>query len=396
MSERDKLVYDWIDSALPTVFISYSWDDSLVADEIERELTGKANIIRDKKNVPHWGSLSKFMKSIREQDFAVLIISEQYLTSDACLYEVMQLMKDEGWSNKSMYVVLEGSNIYKSLGRAKYVEYWATHCNSLGETIKALPPSSTAELSADLRKATMIRDNIGEFLSVVADSSNPKKSAALKAIINRVQPGKPSKQGSKKKIKAQSNQVDSTLSMKAVSILVTACSKGEGIIICTQTLSGYEIAINSTSFVRLSYDAGKEIASWKSALKSLLDLQLIEDHGKKQEVFVLTELGYNTADEIKAGFNGEHIDCEKCHYSGPSSNDKCPICGFQKRTLTATETKVLSYITEHVNTNSSETSQACGLSTQQVRRVVQYLSDLGLIEIKRVGRMKQYNIKVDK
>lgn len=173
--------------SLPTVFISYNWDNDDVASVVETELSGKANVHRDKKDIPNWGSLSDFMKSIRKQDFAVLIVSEPYLKSDACLFEVMQLMKDENWDRKAMFVVLNDAHIFKPLERAEYISYWTEQCAKLEKKIASLPASSTSELNLDLRKAVTIRDNIGEFLAKVADASNPDSDKVIQAIISRVE-----------------------------------------------------------------------------------------------------------------------------------------------------------------------------------------------------------------
>ena len=191
MQIQSEKMNDAIDetATLPSVFVSYSWDNDDVASEVEIALSGKAVVHRDKKNVQNWGSLSDFMKTIRRQDFAVLIISEPYLKSNACLFEVMQLMKDEDWEEKVMFIVLSDAHIYSPFERAKYISYWTYQCAELEKTIDSLPGSSTSELNMDLRKMVTIRDNIGEFLTKVADMSNPNMDKVIQAIISRVEPG---------------------------------------------------------------------------------------------------------------------------------------------------------------------------------------------------------------
>lgn len=82
-------------SKKPTLFISYNWGSEENAIKIEAALSECADIKRDKKSIKPWGNLVEFMNSIREQDFAVLIISDAYLKSVNCMYEVTQLMKDD-------------------------------------------------------------------------------------------------------------------------------------------------------------------------------------------------------------------------------------------------------------------------------------------------------------
>ena len=323
-SEKTSII-DAESSSLPSVFISYNWDNDNVASEVETALSGKAVVCRDKKDIPDWGSLSDFMKSIRKQDFAVLVISEPYLKSSACLFEVMQLMKDEDWNEKAMYVVLRGSNIYNSLGRADYISYWAEHCKKLDATITSLPASAASELNLDLRKAVTIRDNIGEFLTKVADTSNPDPDKVIRAIISRVE--------SAVSDSMPSEQEDTTrqthrLSKEAASILITAANGDMGIIISSTTLSSYSISINDKAFVDLPCAEGREVALWKGVIDNLLNLGLIEDKNYKGELFGLTSAGYDAADQYAAQMNGEKLTCPQCNYSGPTIEDGvCPICG---------------------------------------------------------------------
>ena len=278
----------------PSVFISYNWDNEDVVADLEKALDGKAEVYRDKNKISAWGSLSNFMKSIREQDFAVLVISDAYLKSDACLFEVMQLMKDENWNDKAMYVVLQDSYIYHPLGRAAYVKYWAEKYNELEKAISSLPRSATVELAEDLRKAGKIRDNISTFLSQVADVNNPKVERAIREIVVRVDGANYSADGSAEE------QIDAgySLSSEATSILLKAIEDGEGIILCSQTLMSYGISINNKCFQEFSYDQGREIATWKGAVDELFASKLIEDMGDKHEVFRVTLLGYAVSDKI--------------------------------------------------------------------------------------------------
>ncbi len=171
---------------LPTVFISYNWSNSTFADEIEASLSNKAEVRRDRNSIKPWGSISDFMKSIRQQDFAVLIISADYLKSDACLYEVVQLMKDDAWDHKTMYAVMNDSDVYDPIGRSTYLRFWNDRCIALSDQIASLPPEICIHISEDLRKAREISLNIGALMSKISDSSNPPIDNVIAVIQERV------------------------------------------------------------------------------------------------------------------------------------------------------------------------------------------------------------------
>lgn len=171
----------------PTVFVSYNEKSGgEFVDGLSAEVGKAAQIVRY-TNLEAWQSFKQFMNSIRQQDFAVLIITDAYLKSYACLYEVMELMKDTGWTEKTMFVVFDDArNAFNATGRASYIGFWVEKCNELEAEIKRLPAASTSELSAELKKSELIRNEIGAFLSIVGDSNNPPMYLAISKIVERI------------------------------------------------------------------------------------------------------------------------------------------------------------------------------------------------------------------
>lgn len=95
----------------PTVFISYKRDKSDIVNKLEVKIGGRAEIKRDTEEIGAWESITTFMKSIRTQDFVILVISDNYLKSVACMYEVIQLMKEDDWLSKTMIMLADDINI---------------------------------------------------------------------------------------------------------------------------------------------------------------------------------------------------------------------------------------------------------------------------------------------
>lgn len=112
---------------------------------------------RDDTSVQPWGDLQSFMKSIRNQDFAVLIISDAYLKSEACLFEVMKLMEEQHWDKRVMYIVTDDAHgIYDTEIQLEYIEYWENKAHNLNDKIKELNPAATTAQSEELRKFQFI------------------------------------------------------------------------------------------------------------------------------------------------------------------------------------------------------------------------------------------------
>lgn len=171
----------------PTVFISYNWGSDAIADEVEKRLSSIAMVLRDKKSITPWGSISDFMKRIRETDLVVVIVSDEYLKSIACLYEIMQLLKEDDWISHSMFLVEKNATgIYKPQGQLKYVKYWEDERKILEDALVEFSPALVAAQAEDLKKIQEIQLKINDFMKCVADCNNPDLDKAMDAIEQRV------------------------------------------------------------------------------------------------------------------------------------------------------------------------------------------------------------------
>lgn len=157
-----------------TVFLSYNWHDGEIANRIDKHLSGLPGITvkRDIRDIGVWKSIREFMQSIRQQDYTVLIVSDRYLKSENCMFEVTEVMKEQEYTDRIFPAVVE-HDIYKPLGRAKYIQHWQQECDKLEATIKELELTNATELTVDLKRYKNIASSMGEFLTMVADRNNP-------------------------------------------------------------------------------------------------------------------------------------------------------------------------------------------------------------------------------
>lgn len=157
-----------------TIFLSYNWHDKEIADRIDKHLSGIPGITvkRDIRDIGTWKSIRKFMEGIRQQDYAVLVVSDLYLKSKNCMFEVMEIMKEQQYSDRVFPAVVE-HGIYDPLIRAGYIKYWQQECGNLETSIRELEPEYITGLAADLKQYKSIASSIGEFLNIVADMNNP-------------------------------------------------------------------------------------------------------------------------------------------------------------------------------------------------------------------------------
>lgn len=156
------------------IFLSYCWNDSNEADKIYDYFKNSQNIElhRDAIDIEKWGSIKEYMQSISNMDYAILLISDSYLKSANCMYEVLEVMRDRYYRDRIFPAVIS-SGIYSPITRAKYVKYWQDEFRELDSTLKEINVQNLGNLNEDLKRRQDISSNIAEFLDVISDMNNP-------------------------------------------------------------------------------------------------------------------------------------------------------------------------------------------------------------------------------
>jgi len=169
------------------IFLSYSWKDEKKADEIDTFFSELGiDIKRDKKSIEQWGSIKAFMDSIQNSDYAILILSDAYLKSVNCMYEITQLMKDPHYRDRIFPVVLD-TEIYQLKKRIEYIIYWEEKYDEAKQDISRVKNiENTENLSRELHQIRKISYTIGEFLDIIKDMNNPQAEGVNQAIYDRL------------------------------------------------------------------------------------------------------------------------------------------------------------------------------------------------------------------
>ena len=174
----------------PTVFISYNWGKQTLVDEIQKCIGCFATIKRDVNELGFGDNITEFMNTIREEDFALIVISDAYLKSEACMYELTALFKDQGADNFKKRVLFlicdDARSIYNANGRGTYTEFWDNKYKELVVRKNQLMPETSVEITQSIRTVSYIRLQIGEFLEYVKAVNNFGEKDAIQTISSFV------------------------------------------------------------------------------------------------------------------------------------------------------------------------------------------------------------------
>ncbi len=153
----------------PSIFISYSSKNSDIADYIDEVFSKKGiELTRDIRDVEFKKSFKEFMKKIRKTDFAILVISDHFLKSRYCMYEVIEFLKEENFKEKVLPVVLNDVAL-DPLGKAGYLKYWKDEFEKLNNLVDEFDNVEKISPAQDLKHYRNISMHIGEFLDTISD-----------------------------------------------------------------------------------------------------------------------------------------------------------------------------------------------------------------------------------
>lgn len=156
------------------IFLSYCWQDKKIASDIYDCLSKipNLNIHRDTIDIKKWDSIKEYMHSVGNMDYTILLISDAYLKSRNCMYEVLELMRDRMYKDK-IFPAVVSKEIYNPVVVANYVKYWQDEQQQLEAQLSNLRLQNLGSLHQKLKIIQDIASNTADFLDLIGDMNNP-------------------------------------------------------------------------------------------------------------------------------------------------------------------------------------------------------------------------------
>jgi hypothetical protein len=155
--------------ANPSIFVSYSWkpESKVVVDEIQAILrTENIEIQRDVNVLNYKGKITEFMNLIGKGKIIILVIGKDYLESENCLYELMQIAAQGDIYERIVPIYLPSADIHKISLRIKYIQFWTDR----NREIESLPINILMNMPQDdIRLYREISQKIGDLMQFLAN-----------------------------------------------------------------------------------------------------------------------------------------------------------------------------------------------------------------------------------
>lgn len=152
------------------IFLSYSWSDDELANDIDNKFAKIGiNLVRDRRDLKYKSSIKEFMKQIRQGDFALIIISDNYLKSSNCMYEVTEFIKDENYKERIFPILKNDAKIFKAIERNQYIRYWQNEYMKLKEESSDIDEANKIDYIRELIRYEKIQRELPDFMSNISD-----------------------------------------------------------------------------------------------------------------------------------------------------------------------------------------------------------------------------------
>ena len=126
------------------------------------------------------------MQSIQDHDYVIILISDRYMKSRNCMFEVMETIKDTRYQNRLLFIVLQdtdkqylsapvngpiAANVYSDEGQTEYIVYWTQRESELQQQIEQIGDTTRAiNQIKEKRIVQKILLELSDFLDFIRDN----------------------------------------------------------------------------------------------------------------------------------------------------------------------------------------------------------------------------------
>ncbi|MBD2622486.1 HEAT repeat domain-containing protein [Microcystis flos-aquae FACHB-1344] len=154
------------------VYISYNWqeDSNEMANQLVQAFAAKGiEIIRDKTHTSYKDSIKNFMRQIGQGKCVVVVISDRYLKSENCMFELVEIARNGDFYKRIFPIILPDARIYKDFERIDYLKYWEDEKAKLQAKYKQIDLAKTNSILETVNLYDEIRGNIDNLTNILKD-----------------------------------------------------------------------------------------------------------------------------------------------------------------------------------------------------------------------------------
>lgn len=173
----------------PMVYVSYSWSQSEEMDDICLALDANSiSYKRDKKDCGYRQNIKHFEDEIGSGNIVIAVLSDKYLRSIHCMYELSSLIEN-GYIEDRLFpiVYIDG---HEASSMQEYLCYWTDEYNKRVELISTFPIGQGRVAIDELSRCDTIISNLPKLWSYISryNTSTPEdiKAEGYSSLVNSI------------------------------------------------------------------------------------------------------------------------------------------------------------------------------------------------------------------
>jgi len=132
------------------------------------------------------------MERIGRGKCVIVVISDRYLKSPNCMYELVQIAKNGEFYNRIFPIVLEDAKIYNPIDRADYIIHWQEEIDKLEAKIRQIKSfANLPSLQRSINEYTEIRATIDGLTDILQNMNtltpDIHSESGFNILINAIQ-----------------------------------------------------------------------------------------------------------------------------------------------------------------------------------------------------------------
>jgi small GTP-binding protein len=142
------------------VFLSYAWNDeseAVAAELVQAFQQHGVRVVQDTHDLGFKGDIREFMREIGRGRAVLIILSDKYLRSENCMFELLEIARHGDLRDRVFPVVLDSARIYRPVDRIRYVRYWEEQIAELDGELKTVSAANLDGFRQEIDLFTAIR-----------------------------------------------------------------------------------------------------------------------------------------------------------------------------------------------------------------------------------------------
>lgn len=172
------------------LFVSYAWggESEEMVNKLDETLKkNQIQLVRDKRDLEFRGLITEFMNRIGQGKGIVVVVSDKYLRSPYCMYELLEIYRNREFTKRIFPIVMSDATIFEPIPRLAYLKHWKDKKDELDLAIRDFGADAITVIGDDYKIYKRVFDNFGEVVSILKDinslSPDMHQSTDFEALV---------------------------------------------------------------------------------------------------------------------------------------------------------------------------------------------------------------------